>query len=251
MKRNIFIGSIILNAILLIFSVSLLFSESRLKKYVKKISQSSASSSPISRHFKNRNDLFNAMKSPANKVVLLGDSLIEQGNWNELFNSTDIVNRGVAGLPIEQLTTSEYLDKIEGNNSVGILIGINNFWLGEDLKSIVKKLDILFEKLQSKKFKKVFFISLLPSSRSELAERMGDVVKFNMLLRTKCIKSGHGFIDVFSEFLSPDSAVVSLDEKYSFDGIHLNGKGYLKLKSILLEKSSLFDQVTKRTQNDL
>ena len=58
-----------------------------------------------------------------------------------------------------------------------------------------------------------------------------DILLINMELEKMAESRGLVYIDLHSEFLNEDGI---LDKEYSIDGLHLNGKGYLLWKDLIL-----------------
>ncbi|MEM7556756.1 MAG: G-D-S-L family lipolytic protein, partial [Cyanobacteria bacterium P01_A01_bin.84] len=51
-------------------------------------------------HKKNQYEL---LPQSSEDIIFLGDSITDEGEWNELFNNNDIKNRGISGDTIERI----------------------------------------------------------------------------------------------------------------------------------------------------
>lgn len=94
-------------------------------------------------YYLDRKDLFenlSSSKDKKEKIVFLGDSLIDKGEWNELLSNEDIANRGINGD-----TTEGVLNRIDSvialvPKKAFIMIGTNDVGRGESKDIILKKL---------------------------------------------------------------------------------------------------------------
>lgn len=152
-------------------------------------------------------------------VVFLGDSLLA---WNP---RTDVHNFAVPGY-----TTTELLFQIQKinfkdfedseafeNKSCFLLCGVNDLMSPYSEKYIYDNYRELIPLLEEK-FKKLFIISLLPTSYSSLNEKIKNVNYF--------LKENYSlnFIDIYREFLANDEKLI--ENIYTVDGIHLSNLAY-------------------------
>tara|TARA_R110002072_G_scaffold64203_1_gene159072 strand:+ start:48274 stop:48786 length:513 start_codon:yes stop_codon:yes gene_type:complete len=165
-----------------------------------------------------RIDYFKSLPNPKNKIVMVGDSLIERGYWNELVDNSKVINRGISGITIRGLLKSRLVESLDQSNEIILLIGINDIWQNRDELDIQTDLKTLFTLLNKKNFKKVSIIGLLPAFDKELAERDLMRKRVNKLIG----QSRFHYIDL-EETLN--------HSKFFMDGVHLNGHGYKTLVS--------------------
>ncbi len=92
---------------------------------------------------------FELFAKPA-EVVMLGDSLIESGLWNEMFQGVAIANRGVRGDMAEDLL--HRLDTVTnvGPRKVFIMVGINDIYGGRSNQQIVEAYRALVRKISER-----------------------------------------------------------------------------------------------------
>ena len=169
-------------------------------------------------HYAMRIDYFKSLPNPKNKIVMVGDSLIERGYWNELVDNSKVINRGISGITIRGLLKSRLVESLDQSNEIILLIGINDIWQNRDELDIQTDLKTLFTLLNKKNFKKVSIIGLLPAFDKELAERDLMRKRVNKLIG----QSRFHYIDL-EETLN--------HSKFFMDGVHLNGHGYKTLVS--------------------
>jgi lysophospholipase L1-like esterase len=156
------------------------------------------------------------------KILMTGDSLIEFYNWQKRFPEYDIENKGIAGETVKGLLLGlPFITKyIDIPDAIIIMIGTNNLAMDDysfmgDYREILEKFQSWYPKAH------LAVTSLLPLHLPWLAP---DAVKrLNASLHQVTEELGADFIDVFSDFITEESAgrILFLD-----DGVHLSDEGY-------------------------
>jgi hypothetical protein len=174
--------------------------------------------------FEERYSLFTKLAPLNNPIVFLGDSLIERCEWRELMQNQKIVNRGISGD-----TTSGVLDRLSEITSrkpeaIFIMIGINDI-SNKDTKNTVKNYrNMLSEIKRTSLNTKIYIQSVLPVNNTKYPNiNNQEVIALNDELKLLAKEENVVYIDLYPSFTVNDQ----LDEKYTLDGIHLNGAGYL------------------------
>ncbi len=151
--------------------------------------------------------------------VFLGDSHMEQCEWQELFSQKKVSNRGIGGE-----TTNALLVRLDaavkpGTQWVMLQIGINDLLSGRDTADILRDYQTILERLKSKKVKSVCTLPFYTRYRPEVeSEQTG------MNLRMKEMIEKQGFICLnLNPVFAPDHKMLL---KFSSDGVHLNAEGY-------------------------
>lgn len=157
------------------------------------------------------------MNNPKTFCVMLGDSITEEGNWNELLGRDDIINRGISGD-----TTSGVLHRMEllGNHPkfCFVMIGINDFSRGASVEEVYGNCVKIIDTLEEKKITPMVQ-SVLLTDRPYLNPKVDAL---NRKLKALAESKKLCFID-----LNPHlSSGGILDEKFTLDGLHLNARGY-------------------------
>ena len=190
--------------------------------------------------FNNRVNEFRNNPIGHNKIVFLGNSIIEAGeNWNKKFGVDNIVNRGISGDFTEGILVR--LDEIIYYKplAVFILIGINDiFDQHEDREKITPQyvannINQIAKQIQmNTKDTKIFIQTILPvdtllfmkfHNRTLPVYRtsLNDQIKqINMLIKNN---NNYDIIDLHSVFIDKRGL---MNEKYTTDGVHLNDLGY-------------------------
>ncbi|MCP4911783.1 MAG: hypothetical protein GY909_01590 [Oligoflexia bacterium] len=166
-------------------------------------------------HIDVRLDQFRSYPNPMNSIVLIGDSLIERGQWDEMLPGFKSVNRGVSGATFGTYLASGILQSLDSSNEIIILLGINNFWKNESYENTKDQLVKFLDVVKKKDFKRVTIIKLLPTYYEQLDQKRNEIDKLNEDIEKLAKK--YRVIDL-SNALN--------DQSFFIDGVHLSGKGY-------------------------
>lgn len=182
---------------------------------------------PYKLFFERRISQFSTFPVSRDSIVFLGDSLIDEGRWEEMFPNAKTVNRGVLADRTEHIIAR--LDQvIKGQpDMIFIMVGTNDLKSGIKRKTIISNYRNILESIKNQSpATKVFVQSLLPRE----AKFQKRIEKINNELLLLSQESGYTYIDLYSAFLDNDGA---LKGEYSNDGLHLLGTGYLKWREII------------------
>lgn len=177
-------------------------------------------------YYRDKVDLFSKLPIYNGCVVFLGDSITEYCEWDELFRSDKIVNRGIRGD-----TTDGVLNRINQitqikPSKIFIMVGINDLSKGKSTSSIIQNYeDILTNIQQNSPNTKVIIQSVLPINNSINHSTLTNnkVVELNSGLKTLAEKFNANYINIYDLLLFDES----LNPSFTSDGTHLNGEGYL------------------------
>ena len=170
------------------------------------------------------------------KVIFLGNSITEAGNWKKLLKDSTVVNRGISG----DITFGilNRIDEVVNRqpSKLFLLIGINDIAknipdevIMENIFSIVSKVRGLSPKT------KIFVQSILPTNNSfpdspDHKNKDDHVITVNAQLQKYGDRLQYTYVDLYSKFTDNESR---LDAKYTVDGLHLNAMGYIHWVDIL------------------
>jgi hypothetical protein len=182
--------------------------------------------------FKNRVKIFSVLPIDSNDIVFTGDSHIQLFEFGEMFHDLRMKNRGIAGD-----VTKDILNQLDGITSgkpqkIFIEAGENDIFLKVPTDTIIHNYDEILSRIALRSPKsQVSVISIFPAStKFGIENKITPVV--NKQLKALCLQHKCQYIDLY-QYLNDNSA---LNKKYdSGDGIHLNGQGYLLLKSLLVK----------------
>ena len=185
-------------------------------------------------YYLERQTLFDNLPKPStNTIYFLGDSLTDGCEWSELFSNTKIKNRGINGDTSEGVLNR--LNQITQSKpqKIFIMIGINDLLNNIDSTKILDNYQKIITNIRyNSPTTKIYIESILPMNfELDKAKRQitnKDISNFNNNLKNLADNSNIFYIDLYSKFLNSSE---QLNDQYTFDGIHLNGQGYLIWKN--------------------
>jgi lysophospholipase L1-like esterase len=179
-----------------------------------------------SAHYNDRVELFK-LSNPKYPIVMLGDSITEYGNWNELLNRNNILNRGIGGD-----TTKGVLQRMEYLGSEPqycfLMIGINDLAAKETVENIFNNYLKIINTLQSKKITPIIQSTLLTNNELKIDNKKVELL--NEKIKELSKERNINFIDL-NKKLAPNGILL---KKYTIDGVHLNTQGYIIWKNELI-----------------
>lgn len=181
-------------------------------------------------YYEQRATLFDELPTSGKDIIFLGNSIIDGGEWSELFQNEHCKNRGISGDVCDGI-----LDRLgtitKGRPAkVFLMIGINDLGRGGDPDTVAMKTRQIVKRIQAESPRtKIYIQSILPTNDhyglfSGQTTRWRDIPVTNNLLQQVAEDEGVIYIDLFSLFADEEG---KMDIKYSNDGLHLTGKGYL------------------------
>ena len=170
----------------------------------------------------------------ADKLLFMGDSLIEFFNWQERFPDKKILNYGIAGETAEGLFSRlpHIIDRVKSPDLVMIMTGINNLAM-EDYGFLFTYEKIITCLQETYGQSAIAITSLLPADLFFL----GDAVpRVNRTLKEIAQNYSTLYLDLYPLFIDDNSRPIS--SFFEFDGVHLSAEGYEVWASAL--ESTLF-----------
>lgn len=184
---------------------------------------------------------FNSLKIKDGAIVMLGDSITAGCNWSELFDDSRFVNRGIGGDVTKGIINRINFLKTCKPSAVFLLIGTNNLGQSDDIEIIIKEYKVIIDKITSLVPNSDLYIqSVLPINPDKFLFPRPDynnkiIQELNSLIKN-LERNKVKYIHLFDHFTDSNG---NLDEQYSNDGLHLNGRGYQKWKEILIKNNIL------------
>ena len=153
-------------------------------------------------------------------TMMLGDSITDEGLWDELLNSDTIQNRGISGD-----TTDGVLERLNpmGKNieKVFIMIGVNDIMRGKSVDEIYSNYLKIIQFFKEKKIK-IHIQSTLYIGETRKANFNPKVEELNKRLEKYASENSITFINL-NPILAPNKI---LKKEFTFDDLHLNGTAY-------------------------
>lgn len=183
-------------------------------------------------YYLSKKSIFEVAPIQEGAIVFLGDSLTDYCNWEELFQNSKIINRGINGDKINGVM--QRLNSIVATkpSKIFLLIGINDLDEEKPINEVVSAYTILVSQIKENQPEtKLFLQSLLPTDNRERLKNH-KIIQFNEQIKAIAQDFGLDYIDLFTPFANEAN---KLNPTFTFDGLHLNGKGYLVWKKEIEE----------------
>ena len=238
--------SLIINTLFLVIAAIFIQSKGGLSYLLTKIfntfnSDKFSSSNDYNPTYLHKTSQFEKLPKSELGIILLGDSLTDEGEWAELLENPNIKKRGISGDTTNRILhrLNEIVDSKP--EKIFLMVGIND--LINDGKSVEQILELYKNILTDFRNKipntEVFVQSVLPVNNKVTRhwQNNNNILKLNSYLRDLTKEFTYQYIDVFSDLLNSQN---QLDAQYTFDGLHLNGQGYLVWKEVI--KKYVVDQ---------
>ncbi|OKH21463.1 G-D-S-L family lipolytic protein [Hydrococcus rivularis NIES-593] len=187
-----------------------------------------------STYYQMRYSIFKTLPDTEGEMILLGDSLTDQGEWQELFKNANIKNRGINGETTDGII--ERINEILETNpqKIFLMIGVNDFWNeSKTISIVVNNYRIILSTIKKNAPEtQVFVQSILPVNQAQYKIKLDnkELGAFNDRLKILAKEFSYEYIDLHSHFLDEQN---QLSSRYTSDGVHLNGEGYLLWKKLI------------------
>ncbi len=181
-------------------------------------------------HYATRYEEFKKQPIVTGKIMMVGNSITEGGNWKILLKDTTVINRGISG----DVTFGVFhrLKDITDRkpNKLFLLIGVNDLSRNTPDEVIIENIFNLIGRIRSGSPKTTIYVqSILPTNESfknlnkNFVGKSEHITAINGQLKKYADKMRFTYVDLYSQFLDSEGR---MDAKYSGDGLHLNPSGY-------------------------
>ena len=178
------------------------------------------------------------------RIIFLGNSITQIGDWKKLLNDSTVINRGIAGdVTFGVLKRLDDVTKRQPSK-LFLLIGIND--IGKDIPDAVIADNIrkIIVRVQAESpSTKIYVQSILPLNPGvpnfpQHYEKQEHVLNTNKLIKKVAEDTHCTYINIHDLFTDKQG---KLDAKYTADGLHLapSGDGYKKWVDYLREQGYL------------
>lgn len=183
----------------------------------------------IPEHRQPRLDQFQKEPIVTGRIIFLGNSITEMGNWKKVLNDTTVLNRGIGG-DITYGVLKRLKDITDRHPSkLFILLGIND--IGKDIPDAViadNYLKIVNEIHSKCPETKIYVQSILPVNSTlprfpQHYDKEEHVLAVNKLLKANASVGNYTYVDIFHLFTGPDKL---LKAEYTYEGLHLKPPAY-------------------------
>jgi len=181
-------------------------------------------------YYQAKKAIFEIMPNDTSEIIFLGNSITDYCDWYELFGKANIKNRGIGGDIINGVI--DRLDEIIESNpkKIFIMIGINDLGRKRSVEQILTDYERLLSLIiQKSPDTELFIQSVLPTDNRKSLQIV-DIITINVGLKNLTEKYNLTYINLFDLLKTNEN---KLDTVYTFDGLHINGKGYLIWKKAI------------------
>lgn len=151
-------------------------------------------------------------------IVLLGDSITAEGQWDRLLPDRPLVNEGHPGFTTAQLVPLAERVAAADPAVVIILTGTNDIRDGHPPTWTRERLEVLVDRLEDGSQATIVVQTVLPR-----ADRSAAVRQVNVEVRELAEQRGLGLLDLYETF---DDGTGALRDHETYDGLHLTEDGY-------------------------
>lgn len=190
----------------------------------------------FSTYYHQRKSLFEGMPAGRGDILFVGNSITDGGEWGELFGDPKVRNRGISGdFTAGVLHRTASLAKGRPSK-VFLMIGVNDLARGISTDSVARNILAFVSYFRKESpATRLFVQSLLPVSKAfgkfgGHTSRADSILRLNRRLREQADAYGYTYIDLHASFCD---AKGDMDRRYTNDGLHLTGEGYLLWKHLV------------------
>jgi lysophospholipase L1-like esterase len=182
--------------------------------------------------------LFRLLPNTKGEIVFLGNSITDIGEWAEIWQNKKVRNRGISG--DNTFGVLARLDEITSAQpaKVFIMIGINDIAKETPDSVIIANYKKIIKRIKNESPKtKIVVQSILPTNNDFIEfkrhqNKTEHIILINTALENYCKEIGLVYVDLYTAFLDENK---KLDKKYTNDGLHINGYGYIRWKEVLVQ----------------
>jgi len=193
-------------------------------------------SSYNSTYYEQKVTLFRQLPDTKNEIIFLGNSITDIGEWAEIWQNAKVKNRGISGDNTFGILAR--LDEVVSSkpSKLFIMIGINDIARNIPDSIIIRNYERIIAAVQQASPRtRIIIQSILPTNNKftqfkNHQNKTEHVLAVNAALQNICRKANLTFVNLYPQFLNANG---QLDERYSNDGLHLNGYGYMLWKQLL------------------
>lgn len=206
--------------------------------FIALMAQAPARTANQDKYYVRRATHFDDLPVYRNDIIMLGNSLTDGAEWNELLRNPRVKNRGIIGDIVQGLY--ERMEPIlKGKpRKIFILSGVNDVSHGVDGDSIgraMEKLIILIKQRSPRT--KIYLQSMLPFNTDVqmwklLKDREQVVIDGNRAMEEVARRQHVTWINLYPLFVDKNG---KLREELTNDGLHLLGPGYIIWRDAILK----------------
>lgn len=193
-------------------------------------------------YYEQKRSLYESLPNTKREVIFLGNSITDTAEWAELLRNRRVKNRGISG--DTSFGVLARLDEVTASKpaKIFLMIGINDLSRGIPDSLITRNFERIVRCIrQASPRTTVYLQSVLPTNGSfpQFARHQGKTEHIRVLndaLKRLATEPRQHYVDLHP-YLADSSG--QLDSRYTNDGLHLNGAGYVRWVRALHENHCL------------
>ena len=164
-------------------------------------------------------------------IIFLGDSQVEQAEWHEVFGDNPMVlNRGIAGDYCAGVMAR--MDEVLRHKPLKIflLVGVNDLFFGKKIPEIEAEYRAIVQRTRTASpDTELYLLSVLPVNNKvrDIGLEHKAVQALNERIRQIAKDFALPYLDINTPLTDADG---NLAAKFTDDGLHVNGLGYVVMK---------------------
>lgn len=194
-------------------------------------------------YYRERLAYFKQMPDRKNEIIFLGNSITEVGEWQELVNKPNVLNRGISG--DNSYGVYARLDEVLSSRpaKVFLMIGVNDIKRGTPPEYILYNYRRIVARVKKESPNtRLYLQSVLPVTESVLADIYIRITNekirhLNDSLKTIAAGAGLTYVDLHHDVYA--DAQGQLKKELTTDGLHLQPTAYILWVDYLRKKKYL------------
>jgi lysophospholipase L1-like esterase len=228
MEKNLLLISIAINFVFLFFGGYIIHKKGGIAYLKSKFN----TQNDYGTYYYAKKSIFENMPNATSEIIFLGDSNIDFCNWHELFGKSNIKNRGISGDIINGVI--DRLEEIVESKpkKIFLMIGTNDLGKKISIDNILSEYEKLVNLILVKTPETDLYLhSLLPTKDNPIQKNI-DIIEINKGIIQIANRHSLTYINLF-DLLKTDNNELNME--LSYDGLHINGKGYLIWKNEIIK----------------
>jgi lysophospholipase L1-like esterase len=178
-------------------------------------------------YYKTRRSIHEKLPKDSSAIIFLGNSITEYAEWHEIFGNPRVKNRGISGDLIAGIKNRIADITSQKPAKIFLMLGTNDLGEGRSILDILYDYEALVQFIQNESpHTQIFLQSILPTY-GDATRKNEDIIELNAGIQKMAKKYSLIYINLFDKLKTAEN---ELDKRYSFDGLHINGDGYLVWK---------------------
>lgn len=171
-------------------------------------------------HYLKRMEAFRADPITPDDIVLIGDSLIAQGHWQDWLGRTQVRNFGIGGdTTVAMFRRLRMITRAEPR-AIIVQIGTNDLRGGAKPSLILKNYERILARIRAESPSTLLVVMSLPPKQSRFADQVWQINKAQKVLAERY---GGLFVDLFEPLRDRYGG---FERRYTTDFVHFSARGY-------------------------